>query len=34
MLHRDVKPNNIVLRQSQQEAVLIDFGLAREFNLE
>ncbi len=33
MLHRDVKPNNIVLRQSQQEAVLIDFGLAREFNL-
>lgn len=33
MLHRDVKPNNIVLRKSQQEAVLIDFGLAREFNL-
>ncbi|MGB3642158.1 MAG: bifunctional serine/threonine-protein kinase/formylglycine-generating enzyme family protein [Rivularia sp. (in: cyanobacteria)] len=33
MLHRDVKPNNIVLRQNQQEAVLIDFGLAREFNL-
>ncbi|MEA5596586.1 bifunctional serine/threonine-protein kinase/formylglycine-generating enzyme family protein [Rivularia sp. UHCC 0363] len=33
MLHRDVKPNNIVLRQSQQEAVLIDFGLAREFDL-
>ncbi|WP_414619395.1 SUMF1/EgtB/PvdO family nonheme iron enzyme [Calothrix sp. CCY 0018] len=33
MLHRDVKPNNIVLRHSQQEAVLIDFGLAREFDL-
>ena len=33
MLHRDVKPNNIVLRQSQEEAVLIDFGLAREFDL-
>ncbi|MEM7553996.1 MAG: SUMF1/EgtB/PvdO family nonheme iron enzyme [Cyanobacteria bacterium P01_A01_bin.84] len=33
MLHRDVKPNNIVLRKNQQEAVLIDFGLAREFNL-
>ena len=33
MLHRDVKPNNIMLRQNQQEAVLIDFGLAREFNL-
>ncbi|MGB6299208.1 MAG: serine/threonine-protein kinase [Rivularia sp. (in: cyanobacteria)] len=34
MLHRDVKPNNIVLRQNQQEAVLIDFGLAREFDLD
>ena len=33
MLHRDVKPNNIMLRKSQQEAVLIDFGLAREFDL-
>lgn len=33
ILHRDVKPNNIVLRQNQQEAVLIDFGLAREFDL-
>ncbi|MEM1394261.1 MAG: bifunctional serine/threonine-protein kinase/formylglycine-generating enzyme family protein, partial [Cyanobacteria bacterium P01_H01_bin.150] len=33
MLHRDVKPNNIMLRQNLQEAVLIDFGLAREFNL-
>lgn len=33
MLHRDVKPNNIVLRENQQEAVLIDFGLAREFDL-
>ncbi|MEO0970882.1 MAG: bifunctional serine/threonine-protein kinase/formylglycine-generating enzyme family protein [Cyanobacteria bacterium J06639_18] len=33
LLHRDVKPNNIMLRQSQEEAVLIDFGLAREFDL-
>ncbi|MEM9922843.1 MAG: protein kinase [Cyanobacteria bacterium P01_D01_bin.50] len=33
MLHRDVKPNNIILRQNKQEAVLIDFGLAREFDL-
>ncbi|MBD2357506.1 GUN4 domain-containing protein [Tolypothrix sp. FACHB-123] len=32
-LHRDIKPNNILLRQGTQEAVLIDFGLAREFNL-
>jgi serine/threonine protein kinase len=25
-LHRDVKPNNIILRQNTKEAVLIDFG--------
>ncbi|MFM2061939.1 MAG: hypothetical protein RLZZ507_1609 [Cyanobacteriota bacterium] len=31
LLHRDVKPNNILLRQKTKEAVLIDFGLAREF---
>ncbi|MBD2461591.1 serine/threonine protein kinase [Oscillatoria sp. FACHB-1407] len=31
MLHRDVKPQNIVLRQGTQEVVLIDFGIAREF---
>ncbi|MDM9383399.1 serine/threonine-protein kinase [Chlorogloeopsis sp. ULAP01] len=30
-LHRDVKPNNIILRQSTQSVVLIDFGLTREF---
>ncbi|MFM6043418.1 MAG: GUN4 domain-containing protein, partial [Dolichospermum sp.] len=28
-LHRDIKPANILLRQSRQEAVLIDFGLTR-----
>ena len=33
LLHRDVKPSNIILRQENQEAVLIDFGLAREFQL-
>lgn len=32
-LHRDIKPNNILLRRGTQEAVLIDFGLAREFTL-
>lgn len=32
-LHRDVKPNNILLRRGTQEAVLIDFGLAREFTI-
>jgi serine/threonine-protein kinase len=31
MLHRDVKPQNIILREGTQEVVLIDFGIAREF---
>jgi formylglycine-generating enzyme required for sulfatase activity/predicted Ser/Thr protein kinase len=30
-LHRDIKPHNIMLRAGSQEAVLIDFGLAREY---
>lgn len=30
-LHRDVKPHNIILRSNTLDAVLIDFGLAREF---
>ena len=30
-LHRDVKPQNIMVRASCDEAVLIDFGIAREF---
>ncbi|MDP5016622.1 MAG: serine/threonine protein kinase [Dolichospermum sp.] len=29
-LHRDIKPSNIILRRGKAEAVLIDFGLARE----
>ncbi|TVP56128.1 MAG: serine/threonine protein kinase [Nodularia sp. (in: Bacteria)] len=28
-LHRDIKPQNILLRKNRQEAVLIDFGLTR-----
>jgi serine/threonine-protein kinase len=32
LLHRDVKPDNIILRQGTQEVVLIDFGIAREFS--
>lgn len=32
LLHRDVKPDNIILRAGTQEVVLIDFGIAREFN--
>ena len=31
VLHRDIKPNNIMLRQSDRQPILIDFGLAREF---
>lgn len=31
LLHRDVKPENIVLHQETREAILIDFGIAREF---
>lgn len=31
LLHRDVKPQNILIREGTQEAVLIDFGTAREF---
>lgn len=32
LLHRDVKPQNIILNQETQEVVLIDFGIAREFS--
>ena len=31
LLHRDLKPQNIMLRDGTQEVVLIDFGIAREF---
>lgn len=33
LLHRDVKPQNIILRQGTNEVILIDFGIAREFTL-
>lgn len=31
LLHRDVKPRNILVRDKKSEAVLIDFGIARDF---
>ncbi|MGF1478185.1 MAG: serine/threonine protein kinase [Cyanophyceae cyanobacterium] len=31
LLHRDLKPRNILVRFRTQEAVLIDFGIARDF---
>ncbi|MGB3493384.1 MAG: serine/threonine-protein kinase, partial [Elainellaceae cyanobacterium] len=31
LLHRDVKPQNIIVREGTHEVVLIDFGIAREF---
>ena len=31
-LHRDIKPANILLREEDNQAILIDFGLAREVN--
>ncbi|BCX11412.1 MAG: hypothetical protein KatS3mg067_0350 [Thermosynechococcus sp.] len=31
LLHRDVKPDNIMLREGTDQVVLIDFGIAREY---
>ena len=31
LLHRDIKPQNIILRYETDQVVLIDFGIAREF---
>jgi serine/threonine protein kinase len=33
LLHRDIKPHNIIRRQDSQTVVLIDFGIAREFEM-
>ena len=34
LLHRDVKPQNILLREGTDQVVLIDFGISREFTPE
>ncbi|MGL4502898.1 MAG: protein kinase domain-containing protein, partial [Planktothrix sp.] len=31
LVHRDIKPNNIILRANSNNAVLIDFGIARQY---
>lgn len=31
LLHRDIKPQNLILQPETQQVVLIDFGIAREF---
>jgi serine/threonine protein kinase len=32
ILHRDIKPSNIIVPVSGEDAVLVDFGIAKEFN--
>jgi serine/threonine protein kinase len=32
LLHRDIKPSNILVRTETNEPILVDFGIAREFN--
>jgi serine/threonine protein kinase len=31
LLHRDIKPHNLIFREDNQQVVLINFGIAREF---
>ena len=32
VLHRDLKPTNILVRDSDQQAIIVDFGLAYYFD--
>lgn len=32
ILHRDIKPSNIIVPASDDDAVLVDFGIAKEYN--
>jgi len=34
IIHRDIKPSNIIVPTSGNEAVLVDFGIAKEYNPE
>ena len=34
VLHRDIKPANIILRATDRTAMLVDFGIAKEYNPE
>ncbi|GCE05677.1 serine/threonine protein kinase [Dictyobacter aurantiacus] len=34
IIHRDIKPSNIIITAHQQRAVLIDFGIAKEFEVD
>ena len=31
LLHRDIKPRNLILSQDNEQVILIDFGIAKEF---
>lgn len=33
IIHRDIKPANIMIKENSEEAVLIDFGIAKDLNL-
>ena len=32
LLHRDIKPQNLILSEDNQQVILIDFGIAKEFD--
>lgn len=34
IVHRDIKPSNIIVPENNDEAVLVDFGIAKEYDME